>query len=279
MRLSRGGWTLHEMLISLCVMSGVFAIVAHQALTQTRLYSGIQNATLAREHRAQASAIAGRILWSISPSAGDVTVAMDSALQVEMPLGASVVCASAPGMVVMAAPAPHRGAVLAAFSDAPEAGDRLAALFHDSAGTTWLHFRVASTPTMAQCGRFPTASGWQLSLLEPITLPEGTALRLSRPLRLSLYRASDNRWYLGAKEWNGEQQRFNTIQPIAGPYDRYDRDPARSGFAFRYADRSGQELSLPFETARVATVMIAARSTVGQTTDSGTITVALRNAQ
>lgn len=267
------------MLISLCVMSGVFAIVAHQALTQTRLYSGIQQATLAREHRAQAGAIAGRILWGISPQAGDLTVALDSALQVEMPIGASVVCASASGMVVMAAPALQRGAVLAAFSDTPEPGDRLAALFHDSLGTTWLHFRVASTPTSAPCARFPAAPGWQLSLLEPITLPEGAALRLSRPLRLSLYRASDNRWYLGAKEWNGEQQRFNTMQPIAGPYDRYDRDPARSGFAFRYADRWGQELVPPFEAARVATVMIAARAKVGQASDSATVSVSLRNAQ
>ena len=269
------------MLISLCVMSGVFAIVAHQASTQTRLYAGIQQATLAREHRAQASAIAGRILWSLSPQAGDLTVALDSALQVEMPIGSSVVCASAPGTVVIAAAAPGlpRGAVLAAFSDAPQPGDRLAALFHDSLGTTWLHLRLASTPTGTPCARFPAAPGWQLTLVEPIQLPEGAALRLLRPLRLSLYRASDNRWYLGAKEWNAEQQRFNTIQPIAGPYDRYDRDPARSGFAFRYADRSGQALHAPFEAAQVASVTITARSTVGQSGDSGSVTIALRNAQ
>jgi hypothetical protein len=278
-RLNRGGWTLHEMLISLCVMGGVFALVAHQATTQTRLYTGIQQATLAREHRAQASSIAGRILWSLSPEARDLTVAMDSALQVEMSIGASVVCASAPGMVIMAGPVSQRGAVVAAFSDTPEPGDGVAALFHDSLGTTWLTFRVASAPTAAPCARFPAFPGWQLTLVEPIQLPEGAALRVLRPLRLSLYRASDNRWYLGAKEWNGEQQRFNTIQPIAGPYDRYDRDPARSGFAFRYLDRLGHELHAPFDAARVATVTIAARSTVGQRTDSGSVTVSLRNTQ
>ena len=124
------------MLISLCVMGGVFAIVAHQASTQTRLYTGIQQAALAREHRAQANAIGGRILWSLAPQAGDVTLALDSALQIEMPIGSSVVCASTPGVVTMVAPSAERGAVLAAFSDSPEPGDRISALFHDSLGTT-----------------------------------------------------------------------------------------------------------------------------------------------
>lgn len=277
--MTRRGWTLHEMLISLCVMSGVFAIVAHQASTQVRLYSGIQQATLAREHRAHASAITSRILWSASPQAGDITVAQDSALQLDMAVGASVVCASTPSMVVIAAPTSQRGAVLGAFSDTPEPGDRLLALFHDSLGTTWLGFRVTAVPTSVACARFPTSPGWQIALAEPIQLPEGSAIRVLRPLRLSLYRASDNRWYLGAKEWNQEQQRFNTIQPIAGPYDRYDRDQARSGFVFRYTDRSGAPLHPPLDVARIAGVSIAARSTVGRVTDSGTVTVFLRNAQ
>ena len=275
--MSRRGWTLHETLISLCVMSGVFAIVAHQASTQTRLYSGIRQSALAREHRAQANAIAGRILWSVAPQAGDVTVALDSALQIDMPIGASVVCESAPGLVVMAAPAAQRGAVLSAFSDTPEPGDRLVALFHDSLGTTWLNFRLASAPTSVPCARFPSSPGWQFALAEPVELPSGAALRLLRPLRLSVYRASDGRWYLGAKEWNGEQQRFNTIQPIAGPYDKYDRDTGASGFVFRYADPSGAPLIAPFDAARVARISITTRSSVGQVTDSGTVTVSLRN--
>jgi hypothetical protein len=276
---TRRGWTLHEMLISLCVMSGVFAIVAHQASTQIRLYSGIQRATLAREHRAQASAMAGRVLWSVSPGAGDVTMALDSALQIEMPIGASAVCESSPGTVVIAAPTLQRGPVLAAFTDTPEPGDRLVALFHDSLGTTWLGFRVASMPVLAACARYPTSPGWRLSLAEPVQLGAGAALRFLRPLRLSLYRASDARWYLGAKEWNGEQQRFNTIQPIAGPYDRYDRDQGISGLVFRYADRAGGPLHPPIDPARIASISITARSTVGPVADSGTVTVSLRNAQ
>src|SRR5688500_15883787 len=243
--MSRAGWTLHEMLISLCVMSGIFGIVAHQATTQLRLYAGITRTALTRENRIQASAIAERILWSVSPPAGDVMVADDSALQVRMQIGASVVCSSIPGSVTLAAGTAHRGNVLAAFSDMPEPGDLVTALFHDSLGTTWLTFRLASAPLPASCLRFPASSGWQLTLMEPVEIPAGAALRLMRPLRLSLCRASESRWYLGAKEWNAALNRFNAIQPVAGPYSRYDADESRSGLAFLYTDRHGHRLDVP----------------------------------
>lgn len=278
MRLSRAGWTLHEMLISLCVMGGVFAIVAHQATTQVRLYSGITRIVQARDNRAQATAIAERILWSLAPSAGDLVVAADSALQLQMQIGASVVCLSSPGSVVMAAGTDQRGNALAAFSDAPEPGDRMAVLFHDSLGTTWLTVHLASAPLPAPCSRFPGVPGWQIALVEPLQLPEGAAVRLMRPLRLSLYRASDTRWYLGAKEWNAGMDRFNTIQPVAGPYARYDPDPQRSGLAFVFMNRNGQRLEPPFDVGGVASIAISVRSG-DQGLDSGSVTMALRNAR
>ena len=275
MRLTRRrGWTLHEMLISLCVMSGVFAIVAHQALTQLRLYGGITRTTVAREHRAQAEAIAERLLWALSP--GDIAVAQDSALQFDMQVGATVVCASAPGTVTVAAPSIGGGVVLSGFNYVPEPGDRLAALFHDSLGTTWLSFRLASAPLAMPCARF-AVPGWQLALVESIALPEGAALRVLRPVRLSLYRASDSRWYLGAKEWNAPLNRFNSIQPVSGPYARYDPDPRRSGLAFIYADRAGLRLEAPVDASRIARISIFARPLDADSADAGATTIALRN--
>lgn len=267
------------MLISLCVMGGILAVVAHQSTTQIRLYSGIQHATQARENRMQAQAIAERILWSVAPQAGDLAVAQDSALQLLMAIGSSVVCASTPAAVTVATASYQRGSVLAGFSDTPEPGDRIAALFHDSTGTTWLTFTVASVPVNATCARFPTAHAWQLTLAEPVTLPPGAALRFLRPLRLSLYKASDARWYLGAREWSNESSRFNAIQPVSGPYVRYDADPARSGVAFIYRDVAGQRLDPPFVTARVAGISIMVRASISATSDSGVVSVVLRNAR
>lgn len=276
MRVTRAGWTLHEMLISLAVMGGVFAIVAHQATTQVRLYSDITRTSLARENRAQANAIAERILWSLAPVAGDVQAAQDSALQIQMQIGASVVCSATPGNVVVVAGARRRGAVLGTFHDTPAPGDRMAVLFHDSTGTTWLTVRVASDPAATACSRFSGEVGWQLALLEPLQLPEGAAVRVMRPLRLSLYRASDSRWYLGAKEWNAVMDRFNAIQPVAGPYSKYDPDAQRSGLAFIYLDRHGQRLEPPVDAARVASIAIVVRSGE-EIQESATVTTALRN--
>ena len=270
------GWTLHEMLISLSVMGGVLGLVAHQATTQRRLYAGIQQATVARENRAQVHAIAERILWSVAPQAGDVAVALDSALQLRAEIASSVVCASASGSVTLVAPSIERGNVLAGAVDTPEAGDQLAALFHDSTGTTWLTFHVAAPPADAACGRFPMERGWTLALVEQIAVPEGAAVRVLRPLRLSVYKASDSRWYLGAKEWNGAANRFNSIQPVAGPHAPYAEDPWRSGLAFIYRDRAGAMLAPPIEAGRMASVSIVARAP-GPVADSGAVTIALRN--
>jgi len=266
------------MLISLCVMGGILAVVAHQATSQIRLYSGIQQLTQARENRMHAQAIAERVLWSAAPQAGDVVVAQDSALQMLMPIGSTVTCSSSPGSVTVAAGSSQRGSVLAGFGDTPEPGDRIAALFHDSIGTTWLTFRVASAPVTAACERFPATRAWQMAMVEPVTLPAGGALRVLRPIRLSLYKASDARWYLGAREWNNEANRFNTIQPVSGPYARYDPDPSRSGLAFIYRDRSGQPMEPPIDAARVAGIAIVVRASSSRA-DSGTVSIVLRNAR
>lgn len=274
MRLTRSGWTLHEMLISLCVMGGVFAIVAHQASTQIRLYGGVQQAATARENRAQARAILEQLLWPVSPRAGDITVAQDSALQIRMEIGSSVVCSSSSGVVTLAV-ATSRGPVVGAFRDTPDVGDELSALFHDSLGTTWLTFRLASAPTLVPCARFPTHAGWQLRLLESMTISEGTSVRVLRPLRLSLYRASDSRWYLGAKDWNGASARFNSIQPLSGPYSKYDPVPERSGFAFIYRTADGVQLASPVDVARIAGITLITHAVGGA--DSGAVSMALRN--
>ena len=266
------------MLISLCVMSGILAVVAHQAASQIRLYSGIQQAASAGENRMQAQAIAERMLWPMAPQAGDLTLAQDSALQLQLPIGSSVVCSAAPGMVTVAAGSTQRGSVLAGFSDAPEAGDRIAALFHDSTGSTWLTFRISSAPVLGSCARFPVAPAWQFSIVEPIVIPAGAAVRFVRPLRLSLYKASDSRWFLGAREWNNGSDRFNTIQPVSGPYSRYHEDPYRSGLAFLYYDGTGQRLDAPFDPARVRGISIVVRAATTTSSDSGVVSVVLRNA-
>jgi hypothetical protein len=277
--LRRSGWTLHEMVVSLSVMGAVLALVAHHASSQRRLHEALREAIAVREQVTEAGAIAERVVWAVSPLGGDVLAALDSVLEIRMPFGAAAVCASAPGRVTIPAPSQARGNALSAFSDTPEAGDHVAALFHDSLGTTWLNLRAAASPIADVCARFPGgSSGWTIALVEPIVVPPGSALRFARPVRLSLYRASDARWYLGAKEWNEALQRFNAIQPIAGPLRRYDAEVSRSGLAFVYRDARGAGLPAPVETSRIATVTILARGAAADG-DSVSVVVSLRNAR
>ena len=140
---------------------------------------------------------------------------------------------------------------------------------------------------------FPdVASIWTLVLREPLVLPVGTPLRFLRPLRFSLYRASDGLWYLGARDWNAATQRFNTVQPVAGPLRPYSADPAASGLSFAYVDGTGSPLSGSAESHRIAGVRIVARGDsrrvirvpgrirgVGASQDSASRFVPLRNAR
>ena len=63
--MKRRGWTLHEMLISLGVMSGVMAIAAHAATSQLRFFKDAGELATLRGQIGHASTIAATMLWSV----------------------------------------------------------------------------------------------------------------------------------------------------------------------------------------------------------------------
>jgi hypothetical protein len=85
----------------------------------------------------------------------------------------------------------------------------------------------------------------------------GTVLRVTRPIRYSLYRSSDGSWQLGVRDWNTTAQRFNSVQPVAGPL----LPPSGHGLVFSYADSSGGIAASPADTqSGLALIRIAARA-------------------
>jgi hypothetical protein len=292
---SRRGWTLHETIISLTVMGIVVALAAHMATGQLRFFRGVGEVVALRTQIGHAGAIATSVLWGASSAGGDITVAQDSAIELQTTIGSAVACEGTPGRVTIPAAAASPGNALAAFVASPNEGDRVMAFFEDSLGATWLGLHATSAPSSGGgCVHFPGISAtWSVELREPITVPAGTALRFMRPLRLSLYRASDNRWYLGAKDWNGAAERFNSIQPLAGPLQPYSADPTKTGLHFGYRDNHGAALPEPVETNRIASVTIVARGESprpvrvaglrsgpsGRYSDSAAVTIALRNSR
>jgi hypothetical protein len=289
----RPGYTLHETLISLCVLGVVLGLVAHAATGQLRFFRGVGEIVAVRGQVGHASAVAARVLWGVSSPGGDIVIAQDSAIQLEMTLGTAVNCDSVLGRVTI--PTSTMGNTLAAFFERPDVGDRVIALFSDSLGSTWLTLHVASPPVAgAGCAAFPNiGSAATVELREHVAVPAGAVLRFTRPLRLSLYRAADDRWYLGAKDWNGEADRFNAVQPVAGPLRPYSSDPSQTGLLFSYRDDGGAILEDPVETARIASVTIVSRAqstrpvrvsglksaSKDRHEDLTAVTVALRNAR
>lgn len=255
------GFTLHEMLVSLAMMSIVIAAVARVALDQARLYRGVADAASVRSEVAMTGDIVANLAWGVAPAAGDLLVADDSAFAARIAIGSAVVCASLPGRITIPAPTQAPGAVLAAFAIPPSAGDAVEALFADSLGTTWLKFHVAGAPTSnSGCAAFPGVAGtWDVALAEPLVIAAGSLVHFTRPMRLSLYRSTDNRWYLGGKDWNGASATFNGIQPVSGPLRAYDEDPGRTGLRFVYRDGAGAELPQPVDRARVRVITVLTR--------------------
>lgn len=276
------------MLISMAILGAVLALVSQLAVGQMRFYRGLDDVSLVRAQTGNAGAIIAAALWGASPLAGDIIAAQDSALEIRATLGASVVCASTPGVLTMAAASARRGNALASFQDLPESGDRVHVLFSDSVGATWLTFNATSPATASSSCALFGGPALSIALREMLVVPVGAAIRITRPIRFSLYRASDSRWYLGAKDWNGTTLRYNTIQPVAGPFRSYATN-GPSGLSFIYRDRDGRELSAPIDPSRIASVGIVARSPnpppgaaspYGQIglLDSGLTVFALRNA-
>ena len=270
------GFSVHELLISLTVMSVVFAVATHFATQQTRFFRGVAEVHAVRSQLDHVTEIVRNVLANVSPATGELLVAQDSALEVRVTTGTSFVCSSVPGRLDIRAPSASSEGDVSAFARSPSPGDRISALLSDSLGVTWLHLQVASPPGAQELCAYNPEMGktWSIATVEPMTLPPGAAVRFVRPLRLSLYRSSDNRWYLGARDWNGDALRFNAIQPVAGPLLRYQDGPG-SGLRFLYHDNQGRQLVPPVDPATVASVSVVARAA----TDSLWAVVRLPNAR
>src|SRR5690349_4076007 len=221
------------MLISLSVMAVAAALAAHAAVVQLRFYRGAGELIGVRRQVEAVGAIVSSTLRGVSARAGDVIFASDSALEVRASIGAAVACEAAIGRVVIPA-ARDRGNTLAGFESPPSAGDAADIFTADSAGSGWIHATIASTENGGHCALFPQTDGASVLVLQqPLAVPAGAFVSVARPVRMSHYRASDGLWYFGVRDWSNENQRLNTIQPVAGPIEPHRAD-ATSGLTFRY---------------------------------------------
>lgn len=265
----RGGFTLVELLVSMIVAGVFFGLLTLTGLRQQRLLGDLlDDASLAAQLR-EASALLPIELRAVGAAAGDVREARDTALEIRATIATAVVCDTLRGSLVLAA-STSGADTYTSYATPIQVGDT-AWLYAPSDGApAWLARAVTaiSSTTGAQCGargpRLPPDAAARTrtivrldSAIDGLTI--GRPLRITRPMRLSLYRSADGSWNLGARDWNASLQRFNSIQPVAGPL----LAPRDAGLAFEYLDSNRASIPTPVsDSRRVAAIAFTLR---GQT--------------
>lgn len=257
---ARRGHSLIEAIIAIGVGTIVVGLTATIGFQHQRFHRDVATAVERTEQLEQVAALMPIAFRSIAPGLGDIApgAARDTSLEFRSVVTTSVVCDTGHGTVILAPvqDVPRLTSVLAR----PAAGDTAWVLAHEGAGESWAPRPITGVAdTLAPCalgGGWPFGPGilpaLALRFANPLP-PPGAVLRVSRPWRYSVYRASDGAWYLGAKEWNPSLGRFNTIQPVGGPFAS-----GTSGLRFSYRDSAGSTVPAGSpETHRIAVIEVS----------------------
>ncbi len=298
LRRGRRGLALVELVAALVVGGIVLTVVANIALRQQRAFVALtDDAVLAGQLRGAASMLPMDVRGAAA-GAGDLREAGDTSLEVRETIASAVVCDTV-GSSVALAPAGAGAGTFAGSIVAIEPGDTAWVFSPDDSIPGWRRFRVSAVGSSraGQClAAGPRLSGGALAVARttvsldsgpPPSILVGRPLRVTRPIRYSIYRSSDGSWYLGARDWSNAAARFNTIQPVAGPF----QPPSSGAPVFRWFDTTGAPLATPVTSRdRVALLRVELRGqtrdadralgsarNVGPRRDSISIAVAVRN--
>ncbi len=292
---SRRGVTLVELVVAMTVGGIVLALVAAISARQQRLHADIRERTALLEQLRQASNVLPIELRGIAIDAGDLREARDTAVEFRSTIASAVVCDTISGGVALA-PAAGGDSTFSGFMSSIGAGDTAWALTPNDSADSWSPITVVGTasapagacggggPVLSPAARTRTRTTLRFAA-SSLSVGVGSVVRVTRLTRYSLYRGGDGLWYLGAKDWNASANRFNTIQPVSGPY----ASPSLRGLEFQYFDSAGVALTRPVvRPSDVALIRVAVRgqtrgvmrafsSARGRADDSAIVAIAIRN--
>jgi hypothetical protein len=294
---ARAGLTLVELMAAVVVAGVVLAVIATIALRQQRVFLALSaDAALAGQLRDAASVLPSD-LRGAAVGSGDIREATDTSIELRETLASAVVCDTA-GQAVVLAPFAAGAATFAAAISAIETGDAAWVLSAEDSVPIWRQHRVigvASThageciaggPQLAGAALAAPRTALTLDSVSQSSTLIGRPIRVTRPIRFSLYRATDGNWYLGARDWNNAASRLNTIQPLAGPFQSPTAGPVFSWF-----DTIGAPMATPVirrDQIALARIDLRGRTRLpdralgavwnnGPRADSASISVAVRN--
>jgi prepilin-type N-terminal cleavage/methylation domain-containing protein len=267
---ARRAFTLMELVVALTITGVVFAGVVRLSVNHQRLHRDLSLGASRFDQLGQTTALLPVALRGVAPGEGDILAgsAVDTALQFRATTVASVICDTA-GNTVTLAPAAVAKPVLTSILDAPAPGDSLWALAVSDSGERWVPARIIGVGSGA-------AGGCRLGGIDVVAAPAarvrltlatavgeiGAPVRVTRWARYSVYRSSDGDWYLGYRDWNDALGRFNTIQPVSGPFRR----SGAAGLRLTFADSSG--IVVPSGSAATANIARIDIAVVSDTTGS-----------
>jgi len=289
------GVTLVELVVAMTVGGIVLTLVASISVRQQRLHADLTDRLAVGEQLRQASTVLPIELRGLAVDGGDLREGRDTAVEFRSTVASAVVCDTIPGGIVLA-PAASGPSPFAGFLTSITDGDTAWLLTAGDSADRWTPLAIASTGTVAggacdSAGPSLDAAARSLRRVSLIlaavseAVPIGSIIRVTRPMRYSLYRGGDSRWYLGARDWNSAANRFNTTQPVSGPF----ASAAARGLEFQYFDTSGAALARPVVDPRdVASIRITIRgqtrramrafsSAHGRAGDSAVVTLSIRN--
>ena len=297
---NRPGLTLVELLVVLLVGGTALGLVSSISLRQQRVIEDLAQASAASGQLRDAAAILPIDLRALSPAQGDIAAgqARDTSLEFRATIASAVVCDTL-GRAIVLAPAGSGSGTFGSIRTSIQAGDTLWLYSPTDTSEAWLPYSIAYAYGTApgDCtGPGPRLTGADLALDRlvvglngppPLSSAVGFPLRITRPLRYDVYRASDRLWYLGERDWNNNTLRFNVVQPVSGPF----LAPSSYGAAFIFLDSGGTVVPTPVADPRsIALVAIdlraqtpgsvralGAATTIGARRDSARIVILLRN--
>jgi prepilin-type N-terminal cleavage/methylation domain-containing protein len=256
----RRGVTLIELLVTMTVGGIALSLVTLLCVRQQRVVSDLAQASAVSAQLRDAGAILPIDLRALAPASGDIREARDTSLEIRATIASGVVCDTS-GTAITLAPTVDDVVSFASIATSIEPGDSAWLLMATDTGEIWAPHRVGEVLSGATrgCGaRGPDLGAAFGAQRVSLTLDSvgsakwiGAPLRVTRPLRYSLYQSSDNAWWLGERDWSTDAERFNAIQPVAGPF----LSPASRGLRFEYFDSAGIALVSPVADASVIALM------------------------
>lgn len=291
------GVTLLELLFVTVLLGIVGGAVMTVIVRQQRFYGGAGHIVDARSQLRQAAGILPAEIRGISTAGGDVRFLSDSAFEFRATYGSAIICAVDGATITLPPATLANGNLLTSFLSQPVSGDVI--FVHDTlapASAPWTQHVIAADPTTttATCrpdSRFVTPADdatpritFSMSPPPGAGSGPGSAIRFTRPVRYSLYRASDQRWYLGYNEQR--QGAWLGLQPVSGPYRPYATSPSASGVSFQYFTENGAPVTTTAAATTVARVQFSVNGQAMQATagaaagvfeDSLRTAVAIRN--